>query len=689
MAATGRHNARPRAPRRKTTPVVVRALRAARARLDLGTRGRIVLGALVAASLVAVGVTVDRHSADASPPQTFSYYLDAPFVQNSFVLNEFPLSTQWASFDDGTTGGQCPLTNQSGVAFGTPTPGKQGCMIHGGESFDPTNINPEWAFGGASAGSSSDPYVGGTLSKYAQGGSRNGPQEWTLDGNYTYFGIWWTAGSIGNRIQLYSDSTMVAQVSADDIAQSISSNTSLAPGDPALGTYSTSNYLGNPGFYDDQPGAGYVSPCPNGNTVSARDHSPSHTTTIDCYEAYAYLHLVAQPGVTFNRVVISAPGNGFEFDNVVVSSEDPANILSSPTMGRLIAQPAAYQPHTVHYDANGGDMSYEPIPDQSSSSPEALYGYCDFNPYTYTYPNGCLYPPGDAYTFRSWNTAANGTGTDFVQGGWPDYKMTPTFSFDHDITAYAQWALASNYMVLYNDFDPGASWGGGQYTGPALKMGLDPTSGKTVAVDGGVMTLPPEPTDAKPTPTAYFWGWYYWYPSAPAGESTDPVFLGNPGDTLTFSSYQGVLNTFGTVYGMYSDSPPPANNGGGGGGGGSSTPHTTYPVDIKAATVTLPSIPSPTTDGVSLCVDQVDENENPTGSLTFGYSEWGGGLYGNETGTVTVSTGSTTAILNDGVVHVRYRWNSAGNDCTTGLAHIFDLTPMTRKDNTRLVVPLQ
>jgi len=45
------------------------------------------------------------------------------------------------------------------------------------------------------------------------------------------------------------------------------------------------------------------------------------------------------------------------------------------------------------------------------------------------------------YTFSGWNTAANGTGTAYADGA--------TYSFNADITLYAQWTVQTYSQFLF------------------------------------------------------------------------------------------------------------------------------------------------------------------------------------------------------------------------------------------------
>ncbi len=86
-------------------------------------------------------------------------------------------------------------------------------------------------------------------------------------------------------------------------------------------------------------------------------------------------------------------------------------------------------------------------------------------------------PTRTGYTFKNWNTAANGSGTAYNAGG--------TYSANAGATLYAQWT-ANSYTVSFN-----------------ANGGTTPTAGKAVTYNSAYGTLP------TPTRTGHtFTGWY-------------------------------------------------------------------------------------------------------------------------------------------------------------------------------------
>jgi uncharacterized repeat protein (TIGR02543 family) len=90
----------------------------------------------------------------------------------------------------------------------------------------------------------------------------------------------------------------------------------------------------------------------------------------------------------------------------------------------LYAQWTVSPNHTVIFNANGGTGSMN---NQVENVPTPL----TLNAFTRS-----------GYNFAGWNTAANGSGTAFTDGA--------TYSFNADITLYAQWSTLPNHTVTFN-----------------------------------------------------------------------------------------------------------------------------------------------------------------------------------------------------------------------------------------------
>jgi uncharacterized repeat protein (TIGR02543 family) len=88
----------------------------------------------------------------------------------------------------------------------------------------------------------------------------------------------------------------------------------------------------------------------------------------------------------------------------------------------LYAQWSGLPNHTVTFNANGGTGSMSP---QTAPVPTAL------KPNTFT---------RSGYTFAGWNTAANGSGTEYADGA--------IYQFTADATLYAQWTALPTYTIF-------------------------------------------------------------------------------------------------------------------------------------------------------------------------------------------------------------------------------------------------
>jgi hypothetical protein len=204
--------------------------------------------------ILTLGFSMNASASNAEvDPGWISSYVDAPAVQASYVDGTV------MNFNEG-----CP-TLWPGIGT-TDIP----CVSSGVDTF-----------GGATT-EEAVPTRGGVGTSYATVTGMT--MTLTLDEPQTYFGLWWSAGNGSNYLNFYSDDQLVGSFSCDTIIAALNSQTLSSGG----GTqYTVQDYFGNP-----------------------RDGSNGG-------EPYAYLHVFASSGKTFNKVVFS--GDGFEFDNVTVA----------------------------------------------------------------------------------------------------------------------------------------------------------------------------------------------------------------------------------------------------------------------------------------------------------------------------------------------------------------------------------
>src|SRR5690554_3810883 len=136
---------------------------------------------------------------------------------------------------------------------------------------------------------------------------------------------------------------------------------------------------------------------------------------------------------TFNNWNTASDGSGTAYA--------PAATFTITTSSTLYAQ---WTPtgNTVTFNANGGTGSMTP---QLDCAPANL------NNNTFIYAG---------YSFNSWNTAADGSGTSYADGA--------TYNFSADITLYAQWDIYTGPCGGSESFDNSnalGAYGDGNYTG--------------------------------------------------------------------------------------------------------------------------------------------------------------------------------------------------------------------------------
>jgi len=224
---------------------------------------------LLAASLAYVGPS------NASS-QGISLYLSAPYVQGSHVTE----SVLREDFNTPST--NCTAaTGVGSVTLSSP----HACSI------GDTNL-----YGGATVGpENSTPTTGGTGTRFLTNSSNTSFVTFTASTPVKYIGVWWSAGSTGNLIELYSGDTLIQSVTTDVILNLIpkSGGTVTTVGG---GTHPNNNFYGNP-------------------RSSEAAHQP-----------FVYLNLFLSGGLSANRVVIS--GAGFELDNLVTSTVEQSTTSS-------------------------------------------------------------------------------------------------------------------------------------------------------------------------------------------------------------------------------------------------------------------------------------------------------------------------------------------------------------------------
>jgi hypothetical protein len=225
------------------------------------------VAALVFASVPSSAITTD-YGVD--------IYMSSPTVQGTAITNSVTIET----FNLYSTGDTCPVT----IALGSVT--------------GDCNVEPFGTYGGASAdGDDPTPTTSGSGSNYASTGVPS--QEITIDLTEPakYLGLWWSAGSPSNVVELYAGDERVAYMSTASLMTLLETGSASSVGGTNV---DTDDYYGNP-----------------------RDNN------LATKEPFLYLNLYGTGGASFDRIVLS--GGGFEFDNIAVS--DLAQVPGNSEVG--------------------------------------------------------------------------------------------------------------------------------------------------------------------------------------------------------------------------------------------------------------------------------------------------------------------------------------------------------------------
>jgi uncharacterized repeat protein (TIGR02543 family) len=210
-----------------------------------------------------------------------------------------------------------------------------------------------------------------------------------------YLGLYWAAGSTGNQIRIRSGSTLIASFSTNDLMSIIPTSTSNDPMVTAIGgaQYDIDHYEAghkdgwdgwrNPPRWSEQP--------------------------------YAYIHIVAPQGITFDSVELTSAQ--FEFDNLAIANYsgtfNSTGFVGIPLTSASGAQPAFTTVTFQSNDGNNGSTTQSAL----MNSATALQN----NPFTRT-----------GHTFAGWSTSPTGT---------VSYTDNASYSFGSDLTLHAMWTL--------------------------------------------------------------------------------------------------------------------------------------------------------------------------------------------------------------------------------------------------------
>ena len=364
----------------------------------------ILLGALMAMLSIVSGVSPNRVlPAQAAAGDGITAYVSPPFVQG-------PPSSYGAALEDFESFTDCNSFPASAVGTFTGT-----CnMITTGGAY---------VWGGAST-TSDTPTAGGTPSRFVVGPVTQ-VLTLTFAAPVKYVGFWWSAGSPGNTVKLYtaaSASTPAAIFTTTTIDSILGSGIpSPYPGSATVSALDASTY--KKGYYFGRP-SDHTSTTPNSFTGSNR-------------QSHAYLNIFASGSIAFTKIEFT--GTGFEFDNVAVSTA-----AKTPQQNLVFIESVLGK--TATFMANGGTGTMAAQTDSTSANLTAN-----------SYSN-----PG--YSFTGWHTTISGT-------GGTSYANQASFNFASDITLYAQWTI--NNLVVTHDTQGGSTIANGS-TGTGAAIATSP-----------------------------------------------------------------------------------------------------------------------------------------------------------------------------------------------------------------------
>ena len=364
----------------------------------------VLLGALIAMLSIVSGVSPNRVlPAQAAAGDGITAYVSPPFVQG-------PPSAYGAALEDFESFTDCNSFPASAVGTFTGT-----CnMITTGGAY---------VWGGAST-TSDTPTAGGTPSRFVVGPVTQ-VLTLTFAAPVKYVGFWWSAGSPGNTVKLYtaaSASTPAATFTTTTIDSILGSGIpSPYPGSATVSALDASTY--KKGYYFGRP-SDHTSTTPTSFTGSNR-------------QSHAYLNIFASGSIAFTKIEFT--GTGFEFDIVAVSTA-----AKTPQQNLVFIESVLGK--TATFMANGGTGTMAAQTDSTSANLTAN-----------SYSN-----PG--HSFTGWHTTISGT-------GGTSYANQASFNFASDITLYAQWT--PNNLVVTHDTQGGSTIANGS-TGTGAAISTSP-----------------------------------------------------------------------------------------------------------------------------------------------------------------------------------------------------------------------
>jgi uncharacterized repeat protein (TIGR02543 family) len=395
-------------------------------------------GLLVA--LVSV-VGISAHSTPAAvattSPSSLTVYLDAPFVQGSYVAEAgvSDPNVLSMSFNGPTGANQCGVDAPTGITISGQ------CQMYTAQSHG----------GATTPATDATPTVRGDGSNFPSTIDSNSKILISLDNDSRYLGFWWPSGSPGNTLKFFNGSTLLLTVTTSDIISLLGTAPANSTAWKTANTDDESNvvrslnntlhrkvwYFGNPRGYTTIPPEDWAE-------AGSR---PAGITSWSSSQPFVYVHMFADGNLTFNAVELS--GQGFEFDNLAVSTTARTPNESLVRVG----EPIVSSQRAVLFEPNGADVQGA-MPSQVGTSDAALS--------TNNFRRS-------GFTFAGWATEANGGGTRFADGA--------SYDFVADLTLYAQWISDSEPSLEggVSDSEP-SSGGGSRDSEPSSEEGAPPVA---------------------------------------------------------------------------------------------------------------------------------------------------------------------------------------------------------------------
>jgi len=270
--------------------------------------GAVVRRSFILALVISLAIPVSLSTPAPASNPTLNFLISPPTVQNTFVTG-----ARVATFNDKTAGNACPTEWFTDPA----TPGDQSTATKIGDiTTTGCTITAANKFGGAALGADENlfPPTGTTLpvtgTNFVSIPS-NKETTLTLTRQETYLGFWWSAGDQYNKVTLFNDNVQVGVFTTDTLKALLDNRTSTDLVTAIDGNqYQKCRYWGNPLLVDRKTGC------------------VGDSSTYNANQPYAYIHLIGEGGLEFNKLVFEqGSGGSFEFDNMAIAR----NVVSPPS----------------------------------------------------------------------------------------------------------------------------------------------------------------------------------------------------------------------------------------------------------------------------------------------------------------------------------------------------------------------